>query len=1277
MIIGATCATYYRTSIRRVRRNVRDDVNREMAKLRLETDVESLEWLNSFVLKFWPIYQPVLAATIINTVDQVLAGATPAFLDSLRMTTFTLGTKPPRIEHVKTYPKTEDDIVEMDWAFGFTPNDTDDLSSRQLKNKINPKVVLEIRVGKGIASKGIPIIVEDMAFSGTMKVKIKLQIAFPHIEKVDVCFLGKPKVDFGLKPLGGDMLGFDVVGFLPGLKGFIDDQIHGNIGPMFYSPNIFTVEVAKMLGGAPLDAAIGVLSITIHNAHGLKNSDKFSGTPDPYTVLSINQRAELARTKHIPESADPKWNETHNLVISNLNESLTLQIFDYNDIRKDKELGVASFSLEKLQEEPEQDNLSLPVLSNGKPRGSINFDVRFFPILEGRILEDGTKEPPPEVNSGVVRYTISQAKDLDHSKSMVGQLSPYAQMIMNGKKLFQSPIKKRTNNPVFEESHEILVTDRKSCKLGVIIKDDRDFADDPVLGKYQISLNDLLTANEKGTDWFNLSGAKTGRVKLTADWKPVALKGGAGTGGYVTPVGVMRLHFQSARELRNLEALGKSDPYVRVLLAGVQKARSVTFENDLDPDWDEILYVPVHSAREKLMFEVMDQESMGKDRSLGSYELDLAEFIQVDSEGLYQPHEEKFNRSEGLRKGNKGAAKGVLNFTAAFYPCMNIADPEEEKEEKAASDKAASENEVTAEKTASSVSLEVPQEATNALTSPLSPTFSITSEDDDNKKAPVLRLSPEELLTHESGLLIFNIIEGQFAHKDCYLEVVMDDMSIPAYTSSKIRSRHTKFEEIGDAVVRELDFSRMTLRLREHGKDVDEEVQLASLAGNTMETLKRCLNNPTVLVLKGKDGDLNKITVSLKYIPLLMKLDPSESINNMGSLRVDVLDAANLPAADRNGKSDPFCVFKLDGKELHKTKIQKKTLHPAWNEVFETKVSSRTANKLEVEIFDWDIAGGDDFLGKGDIDMTGLQPFTPATSYLKLRGKNNEEGKFGELRLRMLFTPTYVTRSRQGSSTFHGTFATPGKIVTGVAGAPLKVGGFAAGGIVKGASFLKKNTFGRIGGKDTGVLEEEELMPTRPTSSGSGLVEPMGAGPQDPALALHTTTTQGSKHASLSPGSANVRGTSPHARSRSSSSQLSVPGVISSGAEQGVATIRIISGSGFPAPTNLQFRVRALDKSKDAHKTKTNKAPNGEASFDEQFTAQCSADTQFKIYAKDNHMIKDTELGEGLFVIDDTGSGQETIVPVGEGKVVLRTSFRAADAGSISPKGKRGLLRRG
>lgn len=824
----AVCGTYYRTSIRRVRRNFRDDVNREMAKARLETDNESLEWINGFLVKFWPIYAPVLCTTIVNSVDQVLSTSTPAFLDSLRLSFFTLGTKPPRMDHVKTYAKAEDDTVLMDWKFSFTPNDTMDLTARQLKNKINPKIVLEIRLGKGVISKGMDVIVEDMAFSGMMRVKVKLQIPFPHIEKVEICFLGKPEIDYVCKPLGGDMLGFDI-NFIPGLESFIKEQIHGNLAPIMYEPNVFPIEIAKMLAGNPVDQAIGVLAVTIHGAHGLKNSDKLAGTPDPYAVVSLNSRDALGKTKTIHENANPRWNETIHVIITSLTDSLTLQVYDWNEYRKDKELGVANFALDQLEGLTEHENLQLEVMANGKLRGIVQADVRFFPVLEGTKSEDGETEEVPESNTGIARFTVEQAKDLDGSKSLIGTLNPYAVLLLNGKEVLKTRKLKRTNAPIWDNgSKELLITDRKAARLGLVIKDDRDIASDPILGTYQIKVNDMLQLMDKGQEWYNLAGAQTGRAKMMLQWKPVALKGAiAGSGGYITPIGVMRLHFQNARELRNLETMGKSDPYVRVLLSGVEKAKTVTFQNNLNPDWDEVIYVPVHSTREKLTLEVMDQENLGKDRSLGLIELSAADYIRQSDNGEYLVHDTKRATAADLRMGGKGTAKGKLNFTASFFPTLNLADPEEEEASKEADRTRASVDSgrpsvdsnprqslengapITADKGRE------PGKIDMSLAKQLSRNEKEQEETAENPLPPKIRLSPEELVKHgkhnkkprsswahwtdicdtESGLLIFNIIQGTFGHSGVRLEVVMDDHVFPSYSTAKTRSRQTTFGE--------------------------------------------------------------------------------------------------------------------------------------------------------------------------------------------------------------------------------------------------------------------------------------------------------------------------------------------------------------------------------------------------------------------------------------------------------------------------------------------------
>lgn len=61
--------------------------------------------------KFWLIYEPVLSSTVVGIVDGILVDQTPSFLDSIRLTTFTLGTKAPRVESIKSYPKSDPDIV--------------------------------------------------------------------------------------------------------------------------------------------------------------------------------------------------------------------------------------------------------------------------------------------------------------------------------------------------------------------------------------------------------------------------------------------------------------------------------------------------------------------------------------------------------------------------------------------------------------------------------------------------------------------------------------------------------------------------------------------------------------------------------------------------------------------------------------------------------------------------------------------------------------------------------------------------------------------------------------------------------------------------------------------------------------------------------------------------------------------------------------------------------------------------------------------------------------
>lgn len=273
-------------------------------------------------------------------------------------------------------------------------------------------------------------------------------------------------------------------------------------------------------------------------------------------------------------SSTPQWNETKYILLNNLNDALTMTIKDWNEHRPDSDLGVASFDLKSLADDGQQENVSSDIVYDGKPRGQLKFDAVYFPVLKESKLPDGTVEPIPETKSGVVRLVIHQAKELDPRGQ---QINPFAAVSLNGKKIHQSQTLKRTPNPVWERPVEFLVTDKTNAMVGVSIVDDNSIVSDTSLGYVNVKLIDILEANAKGQDWFPLSNAKSGRVRLTAEWKPVLMTGAInGAGSYTPPIGVVRVHFKRASDLKNVEAMtgGKSDPYARVLHAGIVIART-------------------------------------------------------------------------------------------------------------------------------------------------------------------------------------------------------------------------------------------------------------------------------------------------------------------------------------------------------------------------------------------------------------------------------------------------------------------------------------------------------------------------------------------------------------------------------------------------------------------------------------------------------------------------------------------------------------------------------
>ncbi|RCH82957.1 hypothetical protein CU098_000167, partial [Rhizopus stolonifer] len=390
-IIGSLfLISFYKISSRRFQNCATDDIHRAINQVSIETS-EKAEWLNRFLHKFWLIFEPVLSTYVIENLDTYIVDYLPGFLDSVRLNTFTLGSKPVCVEKVHTFYQTEPNTVCMDWTVSFTPNDTVGMTREELDNKKNPKIVLHIRLGKGLMGTAFPVLVEDMSFRGRMRVKLELMTQMPHIKIVEACFMEKPVFDYVLKPLGGDTFGFDVNN-IPGLQSFVRDQAHAILGPMLYYPNVFSFDAEKFFSGElDISRANGVLAITVHSCTKINTSD---ASLHPFIRFYLNEaQQELEKTSICENTRIPHWNETKFLLLHDLKSILAMELRTTNNLKKaGKRLAKAHFDLKDVENtaDLELNNLSIPMLRHGKHITDLNADMKYFPVSTPIKKEDGT-----------------------------------------------------------------------------------------------------------------------------------------------------------------------------------------------------------------------------------------------------------------------------------------------------------------------------------------------------------------------------------------------------------------------------------------------------------------------------------------------------------------------------------------------------------------------------------------------------------------------------------------------------------------------------------------------------------------------------------------------------------------------------------------------------------------------------------------------------------------------------------------------------------------------
>lgn len=121
-------------------------------------------------------------------------------------------------------------------------------------------------------------------------------------------------------------------------------------------------------------------------------------------------------------------------------------------------------------------------------------------------------------------------------------------------------------------------------------------------------------------------------------------------------------------------------------------------------------------------------------------------------------------------------------------------------------------------------------------------------------------------------------------------------------------------------------------------------------------------------------------------------------------LRIHLICGQNLVAMDKNGTSDPYVKFKMNGRLLYKSRTLHRDLNPCWDETFVLPIED-PFQIVNIKVFDYDWGLQDDFMGSAELDLTSLELNQSNEFVLKLIDPSQPDRDFGEIRLAATLWP--------------------------------------------------------------------------------------------------------------------------------------------------------------------------------------------------------------------------------------------------------------------------------
>ncbi|EPR78474.1 Ca2+-dependent lipid-binding protein [Spraguea lophii 42_110] len=913
--------------MKKFRRSLISTIIMDQRKSKVKNNWESVEWMNYSISRLWTVLEPKISKEIFKKVNPILGEKCPSFLSRLRLSEFTLGSKPPHITGISFHEDVDDDVIQIDFEIGYVPLEIgQNLRSKILKNKKfqwNSKIILVARLGT--ATKGIgvdlPIMVKNILFTGEGRVILRLTKELPLIKNVEFLFLNKPEIDFTLKPLKS----VDIMD-LPGLSDVIFSTIDSGLSKSLVNPNSIIVDLQKIEEEKNLP--IGVLYVQVLRidsnkdcTYGLQIDGKKlfytkeinNGRIDEYFYLILERDDDLLEFCMKTKSTDSIIGDgtvkiKKLLMTKNFNEDI--KIYNKGEAKNRVSCNFSFFPfISKTEKKRHPSNsaiLKIDILNiediqaTGCSRSKVYSS--FCTIIAGPkeefIRKTKGKGPNPfNLVTGTAKFVggalntagglVSGALGMDNeNEEHAYPPSSNTCFLAKTRKILE------TNSPNFDESYRFFVRNIDSDYIYIFLWEENN---SEWIGRVEIPIKEIQDNEEK---YYKLRDAQDGRIKLRFNMVYINEKDNA--------IEVAE-KIQCENEIIGKEEeknIHENEHYTKAVRINIKKVNSIYDNgvfNIIAKTSDNSFFVPNFCIGEFPIFRTLMIPTKEKD------------FIK-----LYL-----FKKNI---KGDEYIGNGILMENG------NIVEPLEDNESVTGKESKTIEVDIFENlEDVGSVFCEVEEE-------PLVEYKGVEMYKDNIK---IIETTIEDCEINDKFYIEFRNTRNLINRSRLY-----NGKQLQLDNKQRLQSNEIEIYEKPDRYLFIVG---------------ESEIKANFYSGelNTREKIGECF-----LPKRKTDEKLHinaKNTVKIRSNAYTCNFKLKENITQ-GIVTLKIINCKNVKGVDSNGLSDPYIKIFLNGKKIHKTKVIKKNVNPVFNEST-SFTSNIELDTLRIEIKDYNAIESNKMIG--------------------------------------------------------------------------------------------------------------------------------------------------------------------------------------------------------------------------------------------------------------------------------------------------------------------------